>query len=58
MFDFDNLLILIVDGSEVLYIPPMPDESLYAMASKNKAYVNMMMLMMPAFIQKELPAEK
>jgi len=53
MFDFDNLFILIIDDSEVLYIPPIPDASVNAMVSKNKAFIRMMMLMLPVLLPKD-----
>jgi len=55
MFDFDNVLIIVVDDKELLYIPPIPDEHLNAMVSKNKAFIKMMELLMPVVTPKDSP---
>ena len=42
MFEFENLMVLMVDDSEVLYIPPVSQGSLTAINTKNKAMIMMM----------------
>lgn len=55
MFDFENVLIIVVDDKEMLYIPPIPDASLNAMVSKNMAFIRMMELLIPIVTPKESP---
>ncbi len=42
MFDYENMMILMVDDSELLYTLPVSNDSLTAINTKNKA-INMMM---------------
>ena len=42
MFEFENLMVLVIDDSEVLYIPPVSQGSLTAINTKNKAMIMMM----------------
>ncbi len=44
--NFDNTFVLIIDDSECFYIPPLPDEPLNAMVTKNKAMILNVKLMM------------
>jgi HTH-type transcriptional regulator, sugar sensing transcriptional regulator len=46
MMDFDNLFLLVVDDAEFFYIPPLANEGLNAMSSKNKAMVMAMKIQM------------
>jgi sugar-specific transcriptional regulator TrmB len=42
MFEFENLMVLVVDDSEVLFIPPVSQGSLTAINTKNEAMIMMM----------------
>ena len=42
MFEFENLMVLVVDDSELLYIPPVSQGSSTAINTKNKAMIMMM----------------
>lgn len=44
--DFDHTFVLIVDDTECLYIPPLPDGSLNAMTTMNRAMILNIKLMM------------
>ena len=48
MFSFENMLILIVDDMEILYVLPLSDSSMNAINSKNKAMVKNMKLVFSA----------
>ncbi len=48
MFNFENMLILIVDDTELLYVLPLSDNSMNAINSKNKAMVKNMKLVFSA----------
>ena len=42
MFDYENMLMLIVDDSELLFIPPVSQDSIAAINTKNKAFIMIM----------------
>jgi len=42
MFNYENMLMLIVDDSELLFIPPVSKDSISAINTKNKAYIMIM----------------
>ncbi len=48
MFNFENMLILVVDDTEILYVLPLSDNSMNAINSKNKAIVKNMKLIFKA----------
>ena len=48
MFNFENMLILVVDDAELLYVLPLSDNSMNAINSKNKAIVKNMKLIFKA----------
>lgn len=59
MFNFENMLILIVDDTEILYVLPLSDNSMNAINSKNKAMVKNMKLVfsaMSAYLVSKNPA--
>jgi sugar-specific transcriptional regulator TrmB len=42
MFEYENMMMLITDDSEVLFIPPVSQNSISAVNTKNKAFVMIM----------------
>ena len=42
MFEYENMMMLIIDDSEVLFIPPVSQNSISAINTKNKAFVMIM----------------
>jgi sugar-specific transcriptional regulator TrmB len=42
MFNYENMLMLIVDDSELLFIPPVSEDSIAALNTKNKAFIMIM----------------
>ena len=48
MFNFENMLILVVDDTEILYVLPLSDNGMNAINSKNKAIVKNMKLIFKA----------
>ena len=58
MFSFENMLILVVDDAELLYVLPLSDNSMNAINSKNKAMVKNMKLIfkaMSAYLAGKVP---
>jgi sugar-specific transcriptional regulator TrmB len=48
MFEFDNMFILIVDDTECIYIPPLPDNKVNAIVTRNPAMTLTMKVMLSA----------
>lgn len=42
MLDYENMMMLIVDDSELLFIPPLSEDSIAAINTKNKAFILIM----------------
>jgi len=42
MFNYENMMMLIVDDSELLFIPPVSEDSLSAINTKNKSFILIM----------------
>jgi sugar-specific transcriptional regulator TrmB len=42
LFDYENMLMVIVDDSELLFIPPVSQDSIAAINTKNKAFIMIM----------------
>ncbi len=42
MFEYENMMMLLVDDSELLFIPPVSKDSISAVNTKNKAMIMIM----------------